>query len=94
MDTTTRNTEHLTRMATVLNTLPTYAEATIWCKRGGDTGAYLLMCRDWPTYDPMQARRCTCLTTGSEWFITTALLDTMDAVSLGVTKTPTDWTVQ
>jgi hypothetical protein len=49
------------------------------------------MCRDRPTYDPMSARRCTCLTSGTEWFITTDLLDGMQTVSCEITDCPKAW---
>lgn len=73
------------RISLVLNSLPAYVEADIVVElRHDDPQTFRLMVRDLPTWDADGGRRCTCLTTGSEWFISTSMLDDMDTVSLDI----------
>jgi len=75
-----------TVMALVLNSLPSYVEADITVEfyEGRPPEVFHLMVRDRPTYDALLQRRCTCTTTGTEWFITSAMLEDMGALSLDI----------
>lgn len=72
------------KIATVLNSAPAYTEAELTID-GRDT-VHRLMVRDIPTFDPDAERRCTNLTTGTEWFITTESLERVGVSSFAVTK--------
>ena len=75
--------EKFTRMATVLNSLPSYSEVDIMTDmRDGMT--FRCMVRDRPTYKAHEPRRLTNLDTGTEWFIDPDALANVEATSVSV----------
>ena len=85
MSTTTRMSA-AEQASLMLNSLPAYVEADCTLSMGHDDmpKAFRLMVRDRPTWDADGGRRCTCLTTGTEWFITTAMLEGMEMMFLDI----------
>ena len=74
------------RLATVLNSLPSYAEVDVVCVpyEGARTNEFRLMARDFPTYDIELSRRFTSLTTGTEWFVKAESLAAFGVVSVEI----------
>ncbi len=73
------------RIATVLNSLPSYAECFVVAESDyAEPRTFHLMVRDRPSYSPDIPRRCTCLTTGTEWFIEPGMLERMGIEQLDV----------